>query len=57
MPNQLKGEFEGTPDSYVVPAIFKIVDPRANNSEEQEPLYGISSAIGSFEQCPENPGR
>ncbi|MEW5297875.1 MAG: hypothetical protein WDW36_001054 [Sanguina aurantia] len=50
MPNQLKGEFEGTPDSYVVPAIFKIVDPRANNPAEQEPLYGVSSAIGSFEQ-------
>ncbi|MEW5315652.1 MAG: hypothetical protein WDW38_007065 [Sanguina aurantia] len=57
MPNQLKGEFEGTPDSYVVPAIFKIVDPRANNPAEQEPLYGVSSAIGSFEQCPDNPGR
>lgn len=57
MPNQLKGDFEGVPNSYVVPAVFKVVDPRANYPEEQEVLYGVSSAIGNFQLDPENPGR
>ncbi|GAX77251.1 hypothetical protein CEUSTIGMA_g4697.t1 [Chlamydomonas eustigma] len=49
LPDQLKGTFEGTADSYVVNAHFKILQPKRDNAVEEPAVHGVMSMIGKYE--------